>query len=1104
MEFRILGPLEVVDDGRAVDLGGPKQRALLALLLLHANEVVSPDVLADALWEGQPPPAAAKTLQAYVSRLRKALGRDVLETRGHGYLLRVAQGELDAQACRELLEDARTSLADGDAETSAEQAREALGRWRGAPLADVAYESFAQAEVRHLEELRVAAHEEWLEAELALGRHADVVAELKALVRRHPLRERLLGQLMLALYRCDRQAEALDAYQQGRRALAEELGLEPSARLQRLERQILEHDAELVAPPRRGRPRIVPAPAWRHPRIVIALGALLLAAAVTAGIVQFIDGRDASRLRLARNALLALDSGSGTAAAAAIEAPAAPAALAVGFGYVWAASADGNRVVVVDPDTNTVRDTIEIESAAGGIAIAGGSVWVTNSLAGTISQLSPQTLSVVQTIRVGNGPTGIAAGNQYVWVANTIDHTVSKLRATDGKRLGIYPAGPDPGAIAVGEDAVWVASKLRSAIVKLSPATGQVLDRIPVGDGPAAIAVGAGSVWVANSLSGTVSRLDPRTGDVRGTFEIGDGADALAVTPGGIWVAGGHAGSVSRINPRTGRITTIHVAVGRPSAVAAAGDRVYVGLRPSRAAHVGGTLRLLAPDGTLPLPALDPASAYVPEAWPILALTNDGLVGWRRAGGQAGSELVPNLAVSLPSVSDDRRTYTFQLRRGIRYSDGRLLKASDVRFSIERVYKLKPRLEPGAVEAFRAIRGAAVCTEQPARCDLSRGIVTDDRAGTVLFRLARPDPDFLFKLTTPFAYVVPAGTTLHRVVRKPLPSTGPYRLASAARGGSLRLVRNPRFREWSVAAQPAGFVDEILIRPVSDERRAARVVAQGRADVLSALGAALPVPLSQRPQLHVEPTAGTFYLALDMTRPPFDDVRARRAVNYAVDRNTFVRFLRAAAARPTCQVLPPNFPGYKPYCPYSLNPGAASGSTAPDVAKARALITASATAGARVDVWWSSSFGERAGRYLERVLDSLGYRARLRLFSDEGDYFNALLAPGASWHAGGLAWFADLPGASNFVNLFSCSASFNLGRFCDPAVDARIRRALRLQERDPAAANESWAALDRDLTDRAPWLFLYTPYSADFVSKRVGNYQHHPLWGTILEQLWVR
>jgi YVTN family beta-propeller protein len=859
-------------------------------------------------------------------------------------------------------------------------------------------------------------------------------------------------------------------------------------------------------PLRTAAPPPAAAPPYRR-RSTILVGALagVIAAAVAIPVLV-LGGGGPSGVDVAGvegSAVAVLDTASGDVRGA-VEAPAAPTAMAAGLGYVWMVSAESSAVVVIDPSTNTVRDTIPVESAPGGVAIGGGWVWVTNSLTGTVSQISPQTLDVVQNIPVGNGPTGIATGDAYVWVANTNDHTVTKLRATDGKELGTFAAGPDPGAVAFGEGAVWVASKLAAVLVKLSPTSGEILDRIPVGDGPAGVAVGAGSVWVANSLSGTVSRIDPRTGDVRGTFDIGSSADAVAVAHGDVWVASGLPGEVSRIDPSGGPLETVDVG-NDPTALAAADGTLYVALHQSGASHVGGTLRLAFPAAD-PI-QIDTANAYSPNALSLLAMTNDGLVGWNRVGGQAGVELVPDLAVSLPSVSDDRRTYTFQLRRGIRYSDGRLVKASDIRYSLERVYKLKPQPQPAAVDFFQAITGADRCSEQPSRCDLSRGIVTDDRAGTVSFRLSAPDPEFLFKLTMPFAYVVPKGTSMNMAVRRPLPATGPYRIASVSGERSLRLVRNERFREWSSTAQPAGFADEIVVNLVPSAERRAQLVAQRDVDLMSAHpGERLSVPLASRPQLHVQPSSTTIYLAFDATRPPFDDVRARRAVNYALDRNTVVRLAGGPdASRPACQVLPPNFPGYGPYCPYTLDAGGGTGWTAPDMAKAARLVAESGTAGARVELWWPEFLGEPMGQYLEALLQSLGYRARLHLFSgDAGRYFTAVDRPGASWQLAGSGWAADYPAASNFITLVSCSHPLNWGDFCDREVDAEIRRALRLQERDPGAANESWTVLDRKVTDLAPWVFLYTPYSAQLVSKRVGNYQFHPVWGTLFAQLWVR
>jgi DNA-binding SARP family transcriptional activator len=245
VEFRILGPLEVVEAGRPLTLGGPRQRALLAILLTRANEVVSSDRLVDELWGTRPPRTATNALQYHVSQLRKTLGPgDAIVTREPGYLIRVGPHELDLLRFEQLVEEARRAPADH----ASRLLHDALGLWRGPALADLANEPFVQAEILRLEELRLAALELRIETDLALGRHRELVGELEVLVHEHPLRERPRALLMLALYRSGRQAEALDLYREGRRLLVDELGIEPGVELQELEKAILRHDPELSSP----------------------------------------------------------------------------------------------------------------------------------------------------------------------------------------------------------------------------------------------------------------------------------------------------------------------------------------------------------------------------------------------------------------------------------------------------------------------------------------------------------------------------------------------------------------------------------------------------------------------------------------------------------------------------------------------------------------------------------------------------------------------------------------------------------------------------------------------------------------------------------------
>ncbi|MGI8983631.1 MAG: AfsR/SARP family transcriptional regulator, partial [Acidimicrobiales bacterium] len=251
MEFRILGSLEVVHHGRALDLGTPQRRALLAMLLLQANQVVAVDVLAEGLWANDPPADPNAALQVQVSRLRKVLAGasedepSLITRHKPGYAMCIGADDLDAWRFERLMGDVTGALSGGRPAVASQMLAAALGLWRGPALADFAYAGFAQAEIARLSELRLGAIEALMEARLELGAHRDLVAELEGLVAAHPLRERFWEQRMLALYRCGRQAEALRAYQEVRRLLGDELGIEPSPELTQLEKAILLHQPEL-------------------------------------------------------------------------------------------------------------------------------------------------------------------------------------------------------------------------------------------------------------------------------------------------------------------------------------------------------------------------------------------------------------------------------------------------------------------------------------------------------------------------------------------------------------------------------------------------------------------------------------------------------------------------------------------------------------------------------------------------------------------------------------------------------------------------------------------------------------------------------------------
>jgi DNA-binding SARP family transcriptional activator/streptogramin lyase len=525
VEFRILGPLEASSRGRPLELGAGKQRALLVLLLLRAGEVVSTDRLIDALWGERPPPSALNSVHIYVSQLRKALGNGRLETHGRGYLLALEPEQLDLGRFERLLGDGRELLASGEADRAANVLRAALGLWRGPPLSDVAFEPFAQGEVARLEELRLAALEERIEADLALGRHAELVPELEGLVREHPLRERLRAQLMLALYRSGRQSEALDAYQQARRLLSTELGLEPGRTLRELEAATLRQDAQLQLPPRPTRPTRA---AHRKRRSVVAIGtALLVATAV---------------------ALVGITSTGG-------ETPTPPRVLP-------------NSLVRVDPDTLEATQVARVGSAPDLVVAAGGFVWVTHHIfreagsdrvrdAGdrTLKRVDPET-GEVETVGGGLAPCGLAPDpSGDVWVANCF-----------------ASGGRDPNVVRVD------ATTLRF----------EATYRVPEADVPAGVvysfyrglAYGGGSLWVGGLSDDvpkyrTVIQVDPQSGEQRAT---GARATALAWADasGDLWASDFGYGTLRRLDASTRAVETVNVRSVGAAHILVDGETVWV------------------------------------------------------------------------------------------------------------------------------------------------------------------------------------------------------------------------------------------------------------------------------------------------------------------------------------------------------------------------------------------------------------------------------------------------------------------------------------------------------------------------------------------------
>jgi YVTN family beta-propeller protein len=1093
MRFGILGSLEVIEDGRSLALGGPKQRALLAMLLLHANEAVSRDRLIDGLWGERPPAMPAHTLDTYLSRLRKLLGPDRIERNAGGYVLRVEPDELDLDRFNRL-------AAQGVFE-------DALAVWRGPALADLLFEPFVAGEAEQLEERRRNVLEERIDADLARGGGADLVGELERLVREHPLRERLLGQLMRALYRAGRQAAALEVYRSAKRRLAEELGLEPGPQLHMLERQILAHDPSLGAPG-----PVSPGPessaagssararsSHRRLRFGVAAAVGVIAAFGIGSLLETGGTHSATGASARVSRLLAVAPGSGRLMLA-NGLPGSPSGIAEASGSLWLSDPNGQVVLKVDASSGTVVDRIPVGGQPGSIVTGDGSIWVASTTGHDVARIDPGTDAITQTVNLGGGNiSAIAFGQGSLWVADSTDQALVEIDAESGSPTRTFALDTRPTALVVGRRAIWVVSHDARSVSEVDLASGQTLATIAVGNGPVALALGDGVLWVANSLDSTVSAIDTETSQVVATIPVGSGPSALALVDGAVWVASQYSGAVSRIDPRTKVVTkTVHVG-GEPVALLAAAGSVWVGAGPTSAAHRGGTLRLVT---TRPFDTIDPAFQFV-TSLQFSRFAYDTLVTLAAAPGPEGLRLVPDLAVSVPVPTGGGTTYTFRLRAGIRYSNRRLLRAGDFRRAIERQY----RVGGPVTDYFRGIVGARTCSR--ARCDLSRGIVTSDSTGTVSIHLISPDPDFLYKLSVQgFSAPIPAGTPNRDVGAHPVPGTGPYRIAES-NSRQVRFVRNPYFREWSHEAQPEGNPDVIVWRFPPTLAAATRQVTQGHADWVANLAASqLPrLQVLAASRLHVNPDVSVEFLTLNTHRAPFDDVRVRQALNYAIDRGRIARMYGGRQiATPICQPILPGLPGFRRYCPYTQNPHTSGVWSAPDITKARRLVAASGTRGTRITVWGSTKSGfipRGLAAYVASVLRTLGYKTTVRL-APLGSI------PPSTWrnmqvNAAGGDWVPDYPSPSSYLpGFFGCQGSLGNGDVCDPHLDDRMDAASLLQISHPAGAAALWARIDRELVDRAYWVPTVSLGTAELVSTRLRNYQSSPVGDFIADQAWVK
>jgi DNA-binding SARP family transcriptional activator/sugar lactone lactonase YvrE len=613
LDFRILGPLEVRDGDEIVHLGGSRQRSVIVILLLSPNEVVWSDRLVDQLWGDSPPDDASMALQAHISRLRKALpsGPELLVTRAPGYVLHLAPGQLDLERFEQLVEEGRSALEAGDADHAARALRSALELWRGRPLADLQDEPFAREVTSHLEEAWLDAVGSRIDADLTRGRHAELVTELRALVRAHPLREGLRAQLMLALYRSGRQAEALDVYTDTRRVLNDQLGLEPGPALQRLQQQILVQDTGLDPPPTARSAR------RRRRRVGVAVAIALLAGIAAVGTAAVVaSGPEGPATEASGGELVAIDTETATVGPH-VPLGTTPTAVAVGEGAVWVLDADTRTISRYDAESDSIS-TFATGATPTDLAVGAGAVWVGNGrrlsasqfvgpVATSVARLDPDSRTERASIELpqragafsNKVENHLAVTDDALW-AVAPDFSIARVDAASSAVTSI--ARPFPvQAVAAGPAGVW-ALGVDGAVARLDPETAQVLVRTRVpASSVAAIAVGADAAWVTSPSDGTLWRVDAGAEQTLGSVDVGAGASDVATGDASVWVANPLTGVVTQVSTETNAVVRTVQLGGVPRSLALDGERVWVTLSNLDTPAVSQTHEVA---GVQPLPAI--------------------------------------------------------------------------------------------------------------------------------------------------------------------------------------------------------------------------------------------------------------------------------------------------------------------------------------------------------------------------------------------------------------------------------------------------------------------------------------------------------------------
>ena len=513
---------------------------------------------------------------------------------------------------------------------------------------------------------------------------------------------------------------------------------------------------------------------------------------------------------------------------------------------------------------------------------------------------------------------------------------------------------------------------------------------------------------------------------------------------------------------------------------------------------------------------LDPKINYTAQYWQLYQASYDGLLGFKYADDAGSFEIVPNLAEALPVTSNGGKTLTFKLRKGIMFSDGNEVTVNDVKASFERIFKVS---SPTAGGFYNGIVGADACLKAPATCKLDEGVVVDAATNSVVINLVAADETINSKLAVPHAAINPASAPTKDAGTTPIPTTGPYMYKSYDPNKELIMVRNPHFKEWSHDAQPQGYPDEIHYKFGLTATAQVTAVQNDQANWMYD-----PIPSDRlneigttyADQVHIQPLTAMWYLPMNVNMAPFNNVKARQAVNFALDRAAMVKIFGGdKLAAPVCSFLPPAFPGHVDYCQYTAGGSVESPATAwtaPDIEKAKKLVEESGTKGQKVGIVVSDDeVNKQMGEYIQSVLTEIGYKATLKPISGNIQ-FTYIQNTNNKVQISLSQWYQDYPAASDFLYILLSCASFtpgsdssiNMSGYCNKAFDAKMQKAMELGLTDPAAANKMWGDLDKEVMAQAPVAVAFTPKQVDFVSKGTKNYHFSKQYKMFVSQLQVK